>query len=100
MSRLLFSDLLLTIIMVVFTTSAFASEEEAIAGRIESDAEFTGSDGAAASNRIAAVNNTDLKWTYIQLNDANDSKQNDFGYKSLTKNGGWISSAWRLSLVF
>ena len=45
--------------------------------------ELSGED-AAASNPLAAVDNTDLKWTYIRVNDANDSRCNDYWIK-----GGW-----------
>ncbi len=45
--------------------------------------------GAAASNPLAAVNNTDLKWTYLQINGPNSSRRNDFWIK-----GGWLFAAW------
>ena len=75
--------------MPICTSSLLASENESMTEEIRSDAELSGSGGAAASNPISAVNNTDLKWTYVRLDDPNDSRQNDYWIR-----GGWTFTRW------
>ena len=80
---------LLMLVMAISTSSLLASENESTNGIIKSDAEASGGGGAAASNPLSAVNNTDLKWTYIRVNDPNDSRRNDYWVK-----GGWQFTRW------
>ena len=72
---------LLMLVMAISTSSLLASEKESTNGIIKSDAEASGGGGAAASNPLSAVNNTDLKWTYIRVNDPNDSRRNGYWVK-------------------
>ena len=76
-------------------TPVLAEEERATDEAIEKmDTELSG-EGAAASNALAAVNNTDLKYTYIQLDDSENSRRVDYWIK-----GGWTFASWgKLSYV-
>ena len=89
LSKFLTTLLFVVAVLSVCTTSVFASEDELTAEQRTSDAELSGSGGAAASNPISAVNNTDLKWTHVRLNDPNDSRQNDYWVR-----GGWTFARW------
>ena len=80
---------LLVLMMTISTLSLFASEEKSTTETAKSDAELSGSGGAAASNPLSAVNNTDLKWTYIRINNPNSSRRNDYWIK-----GGWQFARW------
>ena len=77
---------LLMLMMAISTSSLLASEKESTTETIKTDTELS-VDGAAASNPIAAINNTDLKWTYLSLNDPNDSRRNDY----------WIRGGWQFA---
>ena len=70
------------------TTRTPAAEEETTAEAIQMDLEEQGA-GAAASDPLAKVNNTDLKWTYFRLDDPNDSRLNDYWIK-----GAWMFAPW------
>ena len=80
---------LLMLTMAIGTSSLLASEDESTTEMAKTEAELSGSGGAAASNPISAVNNTDLKWTHIRLDDPNDSHQNDYWIR-----GGWTFAPW------
>ena len=58
-------------------TPVLAEEERATDEAITTDTELPG-EGAAASNPLAALNNTDLKWTYIRLDDTDNSRRVDY----------------------
>ena len=68
-------------------TPVLAEEQRATDEAITTDTKLSGK-GAAASNPLAALNNTDLKWTYIRLDDADNSRRVDYWIK-----GGW-TFAW------
>ena len=79
------------LMMAISASSLLASEKESMTDTVapRTDAEISGSGGAAASNPLAAINNTDLKWTYIRINDPNGSRRNDYWIR-----GGWQFARW------
>ena len=79
----------LTPLLVGSPLSVAAEEESTVDEVIAEDVELQGGAGAAASNPLAAVNNTDLKATYFSLNDPNDSRAGDYWIK-----GGWTYASW------
>lgn len=83
-------------ILIVFCTSQTpAAEKETTAEAIEKDIAQEGA-GAAASDPLAKVNNTDLKWTYFSLNDSNDSRINDFWIKGAYMFAPWFKFNYEL----
>jgi len=81
----------LTMLMLMVAISApfaLAAEKETTAEAIKPDTELSG-EGAAASNPLAALNNTDLKYTYIRLDDPDNSRRVNYWIK-----GGWTFASW------
>jgi len=70
------------------TAPATVAEKDTTAQAVQMDLEEQGA-GAAASDPLAKVNNTDLKWTYFRLDDADDSRLNDYWIK-----GSWMFAPW------
>lgn len=73
----------LTMLMLMVAISApfaLAAEKETTAEAIKPVTELSG-EGAAASNPLAALNNTDLKWTYIRLDDPDNSRRVNYWIK-------------------
>lgn len=86
---LLLSALSLSMLLIAISAlSTLAAEEETTTQAAKTEIEQSG-EGAAASNPLAALNNTDLKWTSIRVNDPNDSRRNDYWIK-----GGWTFASW------
>ena len=65
---------ILILLVAISGPSALASEKETTPEATKTDTELSG-EGASASNPLAALNNTDLKYTYIRLDDPNNSRR-------------------------
>ncbi len=76
-------------LLAVSSLAAATEHDDEVDEVIAAELELQGGAGAAASNPLAAVNNTDLKTTYFRVNDAEDSRAVDYWIK-----GGWTFATW------